>query len=109
MERLHDACGIVGIYMPKGDTSLDVRRYITLALTALQHRGQESAGMAVYDHDGQIVNRVEMGKVRDVFNDSGIQPARHQLWYRTCTLFNHRFQLRRERRTICRRRTQRSV
>ncbi|GHO85395.1 amidophosphoribosyltransferase [Dictyobacter formicarum] len=71
MERLHDACGIVGIYMPKGDDSLDVRRYITLALTALQHRGQESAGMAVYDDNGQIAHRVGMGKVREVFQDSG--------------------------------------
>ncbi len=71
MERLHDACGIVGIYLPEGDESLDVRRYITLALTALQHRGQESAGMAVYDDYGQIVQRVGMGKVREVFQDSG--------------------------------------
>ena len=38
MERLHEACGIVGIYMPQTDRKLDVRRYITLALTALQHR-----------------------------------------------------------------------
>jgi amidophosphoribosyltransferase len=71
MERLHDACGIVGIYMPQNDRQLDVRRYITLALTALQHRGQESAGMAVYTHDGEIAHRVGMGKVREVFNDSG--------------------------------------
>ncbi|GCE26619.1 amidophosphoribosyltransferase [Dictyobacter alpinus] len=71
MERLHDACGIVGIYVPKGDDSLDVRRYITLALTALQHRGQESAGMAVYDSNGQVAHRVGMGKVREVFRDSG--------------------------------------
>jgi len=70
MERLHDACGVVGIYT-KGDSNIDVRRYITLALTALQHRGQESAGMAVYDGEGQIAHRVAMGKVRDVFNDSG--------------------------------------
>ncbi len=47
------------------------RRYITLALTALQHRGQESAGMAVYDSAGKIVHRVGMGKVREVFSDSG--------------------------------------
>ncbi|HWS84422.1 MAG TPA: amidophosphoribosyltransferase [Ktedonobacteraceae bacterium] len=71
MERLHDACGIVGIYMPKEQENLDVRRYITLALTALQHRGQESAGMAVYDSDRQIVHRAGMGKVREVFQDSG--------------------------------------
>ena len=71
MERLHDACGVVGIYAHPDDASLDVRRYITLALTALQHRGQESAGMAVYDGDGKIAHRVGMGKVREVFQDSG--------------------------------------
>ncbi|GCE10751.1 amidophosphoribosyltransferase [Tengunoibacter tsumagoiensis] len=71
MERLHDACGIVGIYVPQNEQNLDVRRYITLALTALQHRGQESAGMAVYDSAGEIAHRVGMGKVREVFQDSG--------------------------------------
>jgi amidophosphoribosyltransferase len=71
MERLHDACGVVGIYASQDEESLDVRRYITLALTALQHRGQESAGMAVYNDQGQIVHRVDMGKVREVFPDSG--------------------------------------
>lgn len=71
MERLRDACGVVGIYSPRQNRSLDVRRYLTLALTALQHRGQESAGMAVYDSTGLIVHRVGMGKVREVFHDSG--------------------------------------
>jgi amidophosphoribosyltransferase len=71
MERLREACGIVGIYVRQDDNSIDVRRYLTLALTALQHRGQESAGMAVYDSEGQIAPRVGMGKVRDVFPDTG--------------------------------------
>jgi len=71
MERLHDACGVVGIYAREDDASIDVRRYLTLALTALQHRGQESAGMAVYDSEGKIVPRVSMGKVREVFPDTG--------------------------------------
>jgi len=71
MERLHDACGIVGIYAQRHDESIDVRRYLTLALTALQHRGQESAGMAVYDRKGEIIHRIAMGKVRDVFSDTG--------------------------------------
>jgi amidophosphoribosyltransferase len=72
MERLHDACGVVGMYsQPKGE-NIDIRRYLTLALTALQHRGQESAGMAVYDSEGEIVSRIEMGKVREVFSDTGI-------------------------------------
>src|SRR5579884_1259576 len=78
MERLHDACGVVGIYAPEHEENIDVRRYLTLALTALQHRGQESAGMAVYDGDGKIVQRVGMGKVREVFPDTGTGlPASH--------------------------------
>lgn len=74
MERLHDACGVVGIYRSvatQDGEQIDVRSYLTLALTALQHRGQESAGMAVYDQQGQIACRIEMGKVREVFSDSG--------------------------------------
>jgi amidophosphoribosyltransferase len=71
MERLHDACGVVGIYARENDENIDVRRYLTLALTALQHRGQESAGMAVYDSEGKIISRVSMGKVREVFSDTG--------------------------------------
>jgi amidophosphoribosyltransferase len=71
MDRLRDACGVVGIYSPKQDNSLDIRSYLTLAMSALQHRGQESAGMAVYDSAGQILHRVGMGKVREVFQDSG--------------------------------------
>ena len=72
MERLHDACGVVGIYARPNGENIDIRRYLTLALTALQHRGQESAGMAVYDSDGKIVSRVQMGKVREVFSDTGV-------------------------------------
>src|SRR5581483_3352003 len=71
MERLRDACGVVGIYAQKRDQSFDVRHYLTLALTALQHRGQESAGMAVYNSEGGISHRIGMGKVREVFHDSG--------------------------------------
>src|SRR5258708_9613741 len=71
MERLHDACGVVGIYARENAENLDVRRYLTLALTALQHRGQESAGMAVYDNEGKIGRCVSMGKVREVFPDTG--------------------------------------
>lgn len=71
MERLHDACGVVGIYAKTSDASIHVRHYLILALSALQHRGQESAGAAVYDGQGKIVHRIAMGKVREVFPDSG--------------------------------------
>src|SRR5438105_14572903 len=70
MERLHDACGVVGIYVQEHNQSIDVRGYLTLALTALQHRGQESAGIAVYDGQGKIVHQIGMGKVREVFSDA---------------------------------------
>src|SRR5438477_3783960 len=71
MEHLHDACGVVGIYArDHEEKSIDVRRYLTLALSALQHRGQESAGMAVYDNEGKIFHRAGMGKVREVFSDT---------------------------------------
>ena len=72
MERLHDACGVVGMFSRSNGENIDIRRYLTLALTALQHRGQESAGMAVYDSEGKIVSRIQMGKVREVFSDTGI-------------------------------------
>lgn len=74
MERLHDACGVVGIYAPKNknNESIDVQRYLMLALTALQHRGQESAGMAVYDREGRIAQHIGMGKVREVFADTSV-------------------------------------
>src|SRR5437667_10688610 len=71
MERLHDACGIVGIYARENCDSIDVRRYLTLALTALQHRGQESAGMAVYNSENKIISRMAMGKVREPCSDTG--------------------------------------
>jgi len=72
MERLHDACGVVGIYSHPNGENIDIRSYLTLALTALQHRGQESAGIAVYDSEGKIVSRIGMGKVREVFSDTDI-------------------------------------
>ena len=45
-----DACGVFGIYAP-GE---DVARYTFFALHALQHRGQESAGIA--SSDGQMAH-----------------------------------------------------
>ncbi len=78
MERLHDACGVVGIYAPVEDDSIDVRRYLMLTLSALQHRGQESAGIAVYDEGGNIAHHVGMGKVREIFSDPATNlPSTH--------------------------------
>src|SRR5436305_1143549 len=70
MGQLHDQCGVVGFYAHRNDASIDVRRYLVLALAALQHRGQESAGIAVYDREGNIARHVGMGKVREIFCDA---------------------------------------
>ena len=44
-DRFHDACGVFGIFAP----GHDVARLTYFGLYALQHRGQESAGIAVAD------------------------------------------------------------
>jgi amidophosphoribosyltransferase len=61
---LHEACGITGIYSP-GD---DVARLAYFGLYALQHRGQESAGLAVGNGIG-IDSHREMGLITGVFDE----------------------------------------
>jgi len=63
-----DECGVFGIYAPDHDVS----RLAYFALFALQHRGQESAGIAAADHGGQIVTRRELGLVSQVFNENDL-------------------------------------
>jgi amidophosphoribosyltransferase len=46
LEEKHEECGIIGIYSKKGE---DVGSYLYRALVALQHRGQDAAGIAVHD------------------------------------------------------------
>lgn len=60
-----DECGVVGIYAP-GE---DVAKLTFYALFALQHRGQESAGIAVADGDRIWVYK-DMGLVAQVFNET---------------------------------------
>jgi amidophosphoribosyltransferase len=63
-DRFHDACGVFGIVAP----GHDVARLTFFGLYALQHRGQESAGIAVAD-DGQVTVVRDMGLVSQVFNE----------------------------------------
>jgi amidophosphoribosyltransferase len=59
-----EACGLVGVWAP-GE---DVARLIYFGLFALQHRGQESAGMAISDQQNILVYR-ELGLVSQVFDE----------------------------------------
>ena len=58
-------CGIVGIYEPG---KKDIARAVYYGLHSLQHRGQESAGIAS-NKEGKIQYYKEMGLVQEVFND----------------------------------------
>ena len=61
--HIHEECGVFGVYSPE---RTDVASLSYYALYALQHRGQESAGIAVND-DGLFTAWREVGLVSDVF------------------------------------------
>lgn len=67
-EEKYEECGIVGIYSKKG---VDVGPYLYRALIALQHRGQDAAGLAVFD-GGKIDARRGIGLVDSVFRPEDI-------------------------------------
>jgi len=60
-----DECGVFGIFAPDHD----VARLAYFALFALQHRGQESAGIAAATRGGNIIAIRDQGLVPQVFND----------------------------------------
>jgi amidophosphoribosyltransferase len=60
-----DECGVFGIYGPDHD----VARLAYFALFALQHRGQESAGIATAARDGNIMAIRDQGLVAQVFDE----------------------------------------
>ena len=64
MSNLHEECGVFGIYLPNGARGVVGPAYH--ALYALQHRGQESCGIAV-NTDGVITCHKDVGLVGDVF------------------------------------------
>jgi len=63
-ESPKEECGLFGVWAP-GE---EVARLIYFGLFAQQHRGQESAGMAVSDGEHLLVFK-ELGLVAQVFNE----------------------------------------
>ena len=59
-----DECGVFGVYAPESD----VARLAYFALYALQHRGQESAGIATCEN-GHIMTLRDLGLVSQVFDE----------------------------------------
>ncbi len=72
-DRFHDECGVFGVH---GHAEASNITY--LGLYALQHRGQESAGIVATDGRSQFVHR-GMGLVADVFSEKTLTrlPGRH--------------------------------
>lgn len=64
-DKLKEECGIFGIY---GGDKQGLSRITYYGLYALQHRGQESAGIAVCS-GGRIRHYKQMGLVSEIFND----------------------------------------
>ncbi|MFP3965824.1 amidophosphoribosyltransferase [Actinomadura fulvescens] len=71
-----DACGVFGVWVPPGEASrAEVSKLAYYGLYALQHRGQESAGIAVSD-GSRIVVFKDMGLVAQVFDESVLNTLR---------------------------------
>ncbi len=68
MDKLHEECGVFGVYSQE---NRDVAHTVYYGLYALQHRGQESAGIAVAYAD-KIIYHKGMGLVPDVFSGGNI-------------------------------------
>ena len=64
-DRPEEECAVFGIYAP----GKEVGRMAYFGLQALQHRGQESAGIAVGDHHSVTINK-DLGLVTQVFKES---------------------------------------
>ena len=65
---LREKCGVFGVYAP-GE---DVARLTFFGLHSLQHRGQESAGIATTDGDS-ISMYGDMGLVSQIFDETGLE------------------------------------
>ena len=72
-DALHEECGVFGIYDFDGN---DVAASIYYGLFALQHRGQESCGIAVSDTEGpkgKVLSAKGMGLVNEVFTPEDLE------------------------------------
>ncbi len=73
-DRPREACGVIGIYAP----GRDVARLTFFGLYALQHRGQESAGIVTSDGHTAYIHK-GMGLVSQVFTEEDLRPLQGHL------------------------------
>ncbi|NLL06337.1 MAG: amidophosphoribosyltransferase [Clostridiaceae bacterium] len=75
LDKLNEECGVFGIF---DRNHLDSSRLTNYALYALQHRGQESAGIAVNDN-GSFMYHKDMGLVPEIFNEDILHSLKGRL------------------------------
>ena len=72
-DKLKEECGVFGVYDFDGG---DVASTIYYGLLALQHRGQESCGIAVSDTKGpkgKVISTKDMGLVNEAFTPEHLE------------------------------------
>ena len=76
-------CGVFGAVVPRGSEPTDAAAIATLGLFALQHRGQESAGIAVSDGD-QLMLYKDLGMISTVLDERRLPSLRGGLAIAHC-------------------------
>ena len=82
--KLRDKCGVFGIYDLDGE---DVASTVYYGLFALQHRGQESCGIAVSDTEGpkgKVISHKGMGLVNEVFDSDNLSAMKGDIGVGHC-------------------------
>lgn len=72
-DKFKEECGVFAIYSK--DKEIPAASYAYYGLYALQHRGQESAGIVV-NQDGKLTLKKAMGLVSEVFNEKELEVMR---------------------------------
>jgi amidophosphoribosyltransferase len=76
-------CGVFGAVLPEGGGATDAASIAALGLFALQHRGQESAGIAVSDGE-QLMLYKDLGMISTVLDERRIPSLRGRLAIAHC-------------------------
>ncbi len=68
VDGFREECGVFGVF-----GAADAASFVALGLHALQHRGQEGAGIVAFEPDAEVFHyRRELGPVRDNFTDAKV-------------------------------------
>ncbi len=73
-DEMHHECGVFGVF----GEGLDVARLTYFGLFTLQHRGQESAGIAVSDGEEVVIHK-QMGLVNQIFDEATLSRLKGHL------------------------------